>query len=294
MQTVRFGLGELKLENHATIFIYSSSNDCYPCPLGNHMTRLGLFAFPLHITLYALTSLNSAQAQPAPSLPLPQSASPAGALVVYVSDFDLDVVHRKPSPKPAPRTSPRSSPEKSSRSLSGVPRKEPTSETATAQSSNSPDSSAEETPADQATALVNAVSENIIRALIQAGYDARRLPAHAPLPQQGVRIRGVFAEADEQNRARRLLVGGEPVGPNLILYVGINHLESPEQPLYELANPPANDPRHGPVITVTSYAPAERFEMSRDPSGEELKKIAKKIAADLTTLVNANRLSLAQ
>src|SRR5438876_11238488 len=29
--------------------------------------------------------------------------------------------------------------------------------------------------------------------------------------------------------------------------------------LYELASPPAPDPRHGPVITVTSYVPAERL-----------------------------------
>ncbi len=110
----------------------------------------------------------------------------------------------------------------------------------------------------------------------------------------GLRIRGVFAEADEQNRARRLLVGGEPVSPNMILFVGVNNLTRPEQPLYEFANPPASDPRHGPVITVTSYAPAERFELSRDPSGEELEKISNQIAADFTTLVNANRLSLAQ
>jgi hypothetical protein len=110
----------------------------------------------------------------------------------------------------------------------------------------------------------------------------------------GVRIRGVFAEADEQNRARRLLVGGEPVSPDMILYVGVNNLTRPEQPLYELANPPANDPRHGPVISVTSYTPAERFELSRDPSGEELEKISNQIAADFTALVNNNRLSLAQ
>src|SRR5205823_7482215 len=84
-------------------------------------------------------------------------------------------------------------------------------------------------PADQANTLVKAVSENIIRALTQAGFDARRLPGGAPLPQQGVRISGVFAEADEQNRARRLLVGGEPVGGNLILYVGVNNLKNPEQ-----------------------------------------------------------------
>src|SRR2546421_585116 len=148
----------------------------------------------------------------------------------------------------------------------------PVATQSTAQSENPRNTTDEAPPADQANTLVKAVSENIIRALTQAGFDARRLPGGAPLPQQGVRISGVFAEADEQNRARRLLVGGEPVGPNIILYVGVNNLKTPGQPLYELASPPAPDPRHGPVITVTSYVPAERFELSRDPSGDELKK----------------------
>jgi len=234
---------------------------------------------------------------PQPPSAATASAAPTGAPVVYVSDFDLDVVQRKPAPKSrATRTSQPSKPGSTSRSPSGVPRKgpSPASEPTTSQNTESADTSDEETPADQANTLVKAVSENIIRALTKAGFDARRLSSGAPLPQQGVRIRGVFAEADEMNRARRLLVGGEPAGPNIILYVGVNNLKNPEQPLYVLADPPAPDPRHGPVITVTSYAPAARYELSRDPSGEELEKVAAKVAADLGSLVSANRLTLAQ
>ncbi len=249
--------------------------------------------------LSVATKANPQQTAPEPNPPQTQSATatPAGPVVVYVSDFDLDVVQRKPAPKPPPRTSPPSKSGSVSRSPSGVPRTgsaASTSGSSASRSSDSSDTSTEETPAEQANALVHAVSENIIRAVREAGFDARRLPAGAALPQTGLRIRGVFAEADEQNRARRLLVGGEPVGPNVILYVGVNNLKTPEQPLYELASPPAPDPRHGPVITVTSYAPAERFELSRDPSPDELKKVATKVAADLAALVSANRLSLTQ
>ena len=258
--------------------------------------------------LFPLLALSVA-AQPAPQQPSPEPnspqppsaaaapAAPADGPVVYVSDFDLDVARPKPSPKPrVTHTSPPSKPASASRSSSGVPRTgtPPASEATPSQSAESAEASGEETPADQANTLVKAVSENIIRALTEAGFDARRLEAHAALPKTGVRIRGVFAEADEQNRARRLLVGGEPVGPNIILYVGVNSLKSPDQPLYVLADPPAKDPRHGPVITVTSYAPAARYEMSRDPSGEELQKVSKQIAADLSVFVAANRLSLAQ
>jgi hypothetical protein len=45
---------------------------------------------------------------------------------------------------------------------------------------------------------------------------------------------------------------------------------------------------------VTSYAPAARFELSRDPTEDEFKKIATQIAADLTALLNANPLLSAQ
>ena len=261
-----------------------------------------LFRLCIAFALIAFSSVASptpqqAVPEPSPLLPQPAASAPAGAMTVYVSDFDLDFVRRKPSPKPPPRTSSPPRTRSTSRSPSGVPRIGPsasTSESSESQSSDSSDASTEETPAEQANALVKAVSDNIISALTEAVYDARRLSAGAALPSQGIRLRGVFAEADEENRARRLLVGGEPVGPNIILYVGVNNLQKPEQPLYELASPPAPDPRHGPVITVTSYVPAERFELSRDPSGDELKKVAAKIAADLTALVNTNRLSLPQ
>jgi hypothetical protein len=41
---------------------------------------------------------------------------------------------------------------------------------------------------------------------------------------------------------------------------------------------------------VTSYAPAARFELSRDPTDDEFKKIATRIATDLTALLQANPL----
>jgi len=138
---------------------------------------------------------------------------------------------------------------------------------------------------------VNAMAENLVSALEKAGYRARRLRAGGTLPKVGLHIRGVFAEPDERNRVRRLLVGGDSSSPKMLLYIGVNNLARPEQPLYEIANLPGNDGKHGPVITVTSYSPAARFEMARNPSDEEFKKIAAQIAADLTTLLNANPLA---
>ena len=104
----------------------------------------------------------------------------------------------------------------------------------------------------------------------------------------------MFAERDEKNRARRLLFGSPITSPRMLLYVGVNNLASPEQPLYEFANPPVPDSRYGPVITVTSYSPAARFELDKNPSDEEVEEIATQIAVDLTALLNANPLTSAQ
>jgi hypothetical protein len=214
--------------------------------------------------------------------------------MIYVSDFDLDVLQRKSTDR-TPRRNPPPTPGNTSSASAASSKKANSSSTSRAsRSSSSSDDSKEITPADQANALVNAVSESLIRALHESGYQAQRLPASSALPKLGLRLRGVFAEADEQNRARRLLIGGEPVAATMLLFVGVNNLSRPEQPLYVLADPPYPDTRHGPVITVTSYAPAARFELSRDPGDEEINKISRQIAADLTALIGSNRLSLPQ
>jgi Domain of unknown function (DUF4410) len=147
---------------------------------------------------------------------------------------------------------------------------------------------------DRANELINLLAENVVSALQTAGYPACRLRLSQPRPEKGLLIRGVFAEPDEKNRVRRLFFGGPATSPRMLLYVGVNNLERPEQPLYEFANPPAPDSRYGPVITVTSYSPAARFELGKNPSDEEVKKIAAQIAADLTALLYANPLLAAQ
>jgi hypothetical protein len=137
-------------------------------------------------------------------------------------------------------------------------------------------------------------ARNVVSALRRNGYDARRLYWNQPRPDKGLVIRGVFAESDEQDRVRRLLFGGPSPSPKMILYVGVNNLKNSDQPLYALANPPAPDNRYGPVITVTSYSPAARFELAKKPSDDEIKDIASQIVADLSALLSANPLMSAQ
>ena len=138
------------------------------------------------------------------------------------------------------------------------------------------------------------MSADLVRVLEKAGYTVHRVHGGEAVPRAGLRIRGVFAESDEQNRIRRLLVGGDSTTPKMLLYVGVDNLARPEQPLYELAKPPSNDGKHGPVITVTSYSPVARFEMDKNPADDDLKKIATEIVADLNALLSANPTLAAQ
>jgi hypothetical protein len=212
-------------------------------------------------------------------------------MVVYVSDFELEVL----SPRVPRRSTTRATTSPISSSTSSVPAT-PQKNTPPGSSPKKPapaptaDSQPDETPAEQADKLVNIMAENLVTALQEAGFKVKRLRTGQALPAEGLRVRGVFAEPDEQNRVRRLLVGSDPTTPKMLLYVGVNNLSRPQQPLYELANPPSNDAKHGPVITVTSYSPAVRFEMDRNAADDDFKKIASEIVADLNALLIANRM----
>jgi len=238
----------------------------------------------------ALAVSNPNPAKPAPDPRQLQvfNASPFHSMVVYVSDFELDVLRVGESRRAASRNSPSV--------ISGVASSVPRATQRNASSGSSlkkrapvpTDSQPEETAAEQADRLVNIMAEDLVTALGKAGYKVSRLRTGQVLPAAGLRIRGVFAEADERNRVRRLLVGSNPITPKMLLYVGVNNLARPQQPLYELANPPSDDGRHGPVITVTSYSPAARFEMDRNAADDDFKKIASEIVADLNALLIAN------
>lgn len=253
-------------------------------------------------------------AQPPQSTP----TNPLPGTVVYVSDFELDIYHSRfilrPTPQPsagasasagAAKTAGGPAGQSSSASSSNGPNPAPNNSSAgpaqnpVSSASGQTQSSSSRLDPDEnvrsrANELINVTAENVVSALQSKGYEARRLRRDQPRPEKGLLIRGVFAESDDQNRARRLLFGGPSTSSKMILYVGVNNLKNPEQPLYELANPPAPDSRYGPVITVTSYSPAVRFELAKKPSDDEIKEIAKQIAADLSGLLSANPMMSAE
>ena len=101
-------------------------------------------------------------------------------------------------------------------------------------------------------------------------------------------IRGVFAETDAKNRIRRALLGGTSANSKFSLYVGIFNLNRPDQPLYELAQEQPGGNQFGPVITLNNYIPLAKYELDKDPTEEDVRKICAQIAASLMALLAAN------
>jgi hypothetical protein len=223
------------------------------------------------------------QSQPAPSA---QSSSPAAAQqnsasiapgtapdkskIVYVSDFELDAldaqgqveknVPANPSPvSPAPL-----------------------------------DANRPEAPTEQASKLVDFMSTMLVKELEKAGYTAHRLRPTDDRPTDGIRIRGIFAEADDQNRLRRAVLGTITVAGKMALFVGIGNLARPDQALYAVANT-ANSEQNSPtVISVSSYTPIAKFEIEKHVTEKAIKDTAAGIVLGLNNLLGVNVVALSE
>lgn len=148
-------------------------------------------------------------------------------------------------------------------------------------------------PAAQAARLVNLTATNLVKALEQAGYTARRLRGGAR-PDSGIILRGVFAQADANAGLRRIVAGGDSTDSKMVLFVGVGNLARPDQAVYLPVGPTSADGRLGPVINVSAYAPISRFDLEKSPSEDSLKRLAPQIVNEVTTLLNANRLAVSE
>src|SRR5579863_1238015 len=247
-------------------------------------------------------SSSPAPSASSPALPGEQAAPaiPANSKgVVYLGDFELHVMNRSGSPTASAAGG-------SEAGASSVPASNaPRSPSSTTPQSGTPAGSKTRRPVWQETdlpqvranKLVDFLSMNLLRELEKAGYTARRSKAGEARGEKGVLLRGVFAETDAQNHIRLALLGSGAPGRELQLYWGVQNLARADQPLYEVANPdspglqPADgkapDGRYGPVITVTSFAPVARVAIDKEPTEEQVQKIAGDIVASLTTLLRA-------
>lgn len=147
-------------------------------------------------------------------------------------------------------------------------------------------------PSVQARRLTDFFSETLLQMLQKKGYNAAR--ASGQNPSSGALIRGVFAEADAKNRIRRSIWGGTSSNTRFLLYVGIFNLARPDQPLYQLAAEQPGGSQFGPVITLNNYIPLAKYELDKNPTEEDVRKICGQIAASLAALLSANPNAFAQ
>jgi hypothetical protein len=191
----------------------------------------------------------------------PQNAENSGKRPpVFVNDFELNSVPLQPSP-------------------SSTEAKKQKSE----QQSVYEESSA---PSIQARRLIDFFSSAVVQAMQKGGYAAARLQGKSV--SKGALVRGVFAEPDPKNRIRRSLLGGGSPNPKFFLYVGIFNLARPDQPLYELATIQEADSRYGPIITLNSYIPLAKYELEKNPTEDEVRRISSQIVSDLEALLRVN------
>jgi hypothetical protein len=105
-------------------------------------------------------------------------------------------------------------------------------------------------------------------------------------PSKGVLIRGIFAEYDDMNRLRRAILGSASASPKFALYVGIFNLSRPDQPLYEPAAVQSPDNRYGPIITLNNYIPLAKYELDKNPTQEDVRRVCSRMVRDLTNLLD--------
>jgi hypothetical protein len=230
--------------------------------------RHGKFAWAIRIfVFFVLTSAfgisrSFAQSQLA--------ESPVASIPIFVSDFELFAV-------PTAATSP------------ATPIATPPATVAAAPSKQKPPSPAvngdTDLPSVQARRLTDFFSATLLQMLQKKGYNAAR--ASGQNPSSGAQLRGVFAETDAKNRIRRSLLGTS-ANPRFFLYVGIFNLARPAQPLYQPASEQPANIQYGPVITLNNYIPLAKYELDKNPSEEDVRKICGQIVASLTALLAAN------
>jgi hypothetical protein len=198
-----------------------------------------------------------------------QEDSKPQTIPVFVSDFELAVVPVKPSTPPSAAN-------------------------ASKKAGNEPPSLYQDsdTPSEQARLLVNFFSKTLLQSLQNSKFTSAKQSGSRP--SSGVLIRGVFAEPDAMNRIRRALLGNDAPGGKFLLYVGIFNLSRPDAPLYDLVSSQTPDPRYGPLITLNNYIPLAKFEIAKNPSEEDVRKICAQIVANLTALLANNPAAFSQ
>jgi hypothetical protein len=143
-----------------------------------------------------------------------------------------------------------------------------------------------ETSSKQAERLKTFVGDALVQALRKSGFPATL--QGSTRPEKGVLLKGVFAEIDSQSHNCLAILGGTNPAPGFVLYVGAYNLARPDQPLYRVMTMENCDAHYGPVISLNNYIPMDKYEVSKSPTEDEVRKICVHVVANLKALLSVN------
>jgi len=219
----------------------------------NSRFRLFTFLFPAILAVLVISGLGQ-EASTEPSKQKPFVFSPANT-VIYVSDLELDSenfqadqnmqrAHQRPHVVNGPLRQTKD-------------------------------------PATQVQNLVNLMATDIVQDLTKAGFKAQRLAATDVRPSEGVWVHGVFTELNEGNRRQRAVIGFGTGQAKMDLYVTMNDLSQPDQPLYTATASGESGKKPGAAITMNPYVAAAKFVMEKNAPEKTIKKTAGDISKDI-------------
>lgn len=202
---------------------------------------------------------SAAYAQTPASAEAVQSAVPATAPLVYVSDFELDASSVTTDQNPVDQA----------RRLAGglLPRPLPRLRG--------------DDPQAKARDIVEEMASTLVADLRRAGVDARRLAAGAPMPAQGWLVRGVFLQVDEGDRLRRAMVGFGSGASEVQLAVAVDDLAThAPAPLYQVIDAQSSHktPGAGAAIALNPYVAAAKFVIARGDQRLTVERAAGQVA----------------
>ncbi len=134
--------------------------------------------------------------------------------------------------------------------------------------------------------LVDELATSLVKSMVQAGVDARRLPAGTALPKSGWLVRGIFLEVDEGNRLRRAVVGFGSGKTDLQVQASLDRLSNgPPQLYYQLSTQAASGSSPGAVVLLSPVMAAVRFSRADGDLQRNLQETSAQISSRIVELL---------
>lgn len=143
-----------------------------------------------------------------------------------------------------------------------------------------PSASSEDDTGAEAREIVDLMSDSVVSDLKNLGYGSRRLAPGEPLPQNGMLVRGLFANVDEGNRLRRAVIGFGAGRTDLQVIVSVSALgPGGAEPFYNVRSGTQRGKMPGAAITLNPYVAAAKFALAGKDTKKGITKTASKIAS---------------